>query len=338
MLRRSIFICLVLPLSLVLTGCAMVTQADLDQQSEAGKLNNVQFYVPSEQDDKISIIDIPSSEVVGEVKTGEKPANVTFTSTMRNAYVANQNSGTVGIMDTRDLKMTKEIEVGPLPHGVMLSPDNKKLYVTTVGDQYVNVIDTDKEEVVKQIDMGSGARTNYLQLHDNRLYVSDHQNNRVYVVENDELIDTIETKDTPRVLRTNQDGSQLFVASAGENMIEVFDTTSLKKQKEVQVGKGATDFVITDEGTHLVATNMEGDSVTIQDLQSNKTLKTIEGLESPKHISFNRKQTKVYVTLNGTNKVAVIDIEEQKVIEEIEVGEAPHGIEIKALPGVGGSC
>lgn len=337
MLRRLMF-SLVLPLCLVLTGCAMVTKADLEKQNEAGKLTNVQFYVPSEQDHKISIIDIPSSEVVGEIKTGKKPANVVFSSTMRNAYVANQNSSTVGVIDTKSLKMTKEIEVGPRPHGVALTPDNKKLYVTAVGDQYVYVIDTEKEKVVNEIDMGAGAKTNYLALHEDRLFVSDHENNRVYVVENDKKVDTLETKQTPRVVRTNQDDSKLYVASAGSSMIEVFDTKSLKKDREVQVGEGATDFVLKEDGTQLVSTNMEAGSVTITDLQSNETLKTIEGLESPKHISFNRKQTKAYVTLNGTNKVAVVDMEKQEVIETIEVGEAPHGIEIKALPGIGGSC
>ena len=44
------------------------------------------------------------------------------------------------------------------------------------------------------------------------------------------------------------------------------------------------------------------------------------------------------VTLSGSDAVSVIDVESFKEVEKIKVGEIPHGIEIKALPGIGGSC
>ncbi|TFB24054.1 hypothetical protein E3U55_04375 [Filobacillus milosensis] len=335
-MKHNLLIIALIFISCSLAGCAMVTQDEIDEQNKASQLTSVQFYVPSEADNKISIIDIRSSKVVGEIETGEKPANLVFSSTMRRAYVANQNSSTVGIINTQSLKMTKEIEVGPLPHGIAITPNNKTLYVTTVGDQYVYVINTEQEKVVNQIDLGKGAKTNYPYLNGDQLIVSDHENNRVYLVENNKLTKTFETSSTPRVIKTNNNGNQLYVATSEQ--VEVFDIPNGEKVAQFKVGEGVTDFVITEDGSKLISTNMEGKSITIYDLDNQKIIKKLDNISTPKHISFNRKQTKAYITLNGTNKVAVLNMETNEIVEEITVGDAPHGIQIKALPGIGGSC
>lgn len=337
MSKRMSLLCFIL-FTLGLSGCAMLSEEEIAERGKAGKLASVQFYVPSEQDNKISIIDIPSSEVVGEIRTGEKPANLVFSSTMRTAYVANNTSGTVGIIDTQNLKMTKEIEVGPLPHGLALSSDNKKLYVTTVGDQFVSLIDTAEEKVIKQIDLGEGAKTNYPYLLNNKLFVSDHENNKVYIVVDDRLTKTIDTANTPRVIKTNEDGSILYVAAGGSQVVETYDANTGEKLNQIEVGQGATDFVINQDASLMVVTNLEGNSVSIVDLKSNQVMKEITGLKGPKHIAFNRKETMAYITLSGSDEVAVLDLDKKEIVNTIQVGAVPHGIQIKAMPGMGGSC
>jgi YVTN family beta-propeller protein len=83
---------------------------------------------------------------------------------------------------------------------------------------------------------------------------------------------------------------------------------------------------------------MEGNAVTFVDLANGKPVQTIDKLAGARHISYNRQQTKAYVTLSGSNEVAVIDTQTRQAVERIKVGAVPHGIQIKALPGIGGSC
>lgn len=299
------------------------------KESSITQLDTLQFYVPSEKDNIISIIDFESNTVIGEIKTGDRPANVSFVNKSQKAFVTHRNGNSVGVIDLSDQKMMKEIEVGKDPHGLALSADQSNLYVTTVGDQYVFVIDTDKEVVKKKIDIGKGAKTNYPYLHGNRLYVTDHENRLVYVIEEDRVIEKYKVSGPPMVARTSSDGTLLYVASSNYNALEVFDTKSGKKIGEIYSGKDVTDFVINNTESILVATNKDENSVSIIDLKTREIKKKIKNLAAPKHISFNFDETKVYFTLSGTNKVASIDLQSLELVGEIVVGSTPHGIELK---------
>jgi YVTN family beta-propeller protein len=128
-----------------------------DSQEMLAQDDGIQFYVPSEKDNIISIIDIASNNVIREIKTGARPANVIFMEEFGKAFVTHRNGNSVGVIDLKEQTMIKEIKVGNDPHGLALTQDQKQLYVTTVAVQYVYVIDTVKEEVSRTIDLGKGA-------------------------------------------------------------------------------------------------------------------------------------------------------------------------------------
>lgn len=330
-------------LLLFATGCALENgDGNNDNETEgsggAGELTNVQFYVPSEEDDLVSVIDVVSGDHVADIDTGQRPTIVTFASTMREAFVANQDSSTVSIINTQSLEETAEIEVGPRPHGLALSDNNSTLYVATVGDQYIDVIDTGEQEVSSQIDLGSDARSNYVYLDDDTLYVTDHENDVIYVVDTDseEVTDTIETGELPRVVRIYED--ILYVASGESGLLEMIDLDS-NESTEIDVGHGATDVVVTEDGNYAIVTSIEGGTVVKVDLTDNSVVSELENQEGAKHLAFNREESRVYVTLSESNEVSVIDVESFEEDYRIELGgDMPHGIDIKALPGIGGSC
>ena len=343
---------LLLGLTFSLTGCALETKEEAairlgtanevenNNSAEAGKLTSVQFYVPVESENKVKIIDIVNSETIGEIEVGEKPVITVFSSTMRNAYVANQASSTISFINTMTLQEEVEVEVGAQPHGMHLSADNKTLYVATVADQFLYVLDTAKAEVTETIDLGAGAKTNYLTAYENTLFVSDHENHAVYVVDTKTNIlnHTINTGELPRAAKVSPDGSKLYVPVATTGAIEIYNTTSYEKLGSINGLEGATDLVIAEDGSFAIATSIEGNKIVKIDLATNKITATIDNLAGAKHIAFNRLESRAYVTLSGSDTVSVIDVESFEEVEQITVGEIPHGIEIKALPGIGGSC
>ncbi|WP_026691289.1 hypothetical protein [Alteribacter aurantiacus] len=328
---------------IVLTGCALEQNSDENDNersegSSAGDLTSVQFYVPSEDDHSISVIDVVSGEHVADIETGMAPTIVAFASTMRQAFVANQDSSTVEIINTQQLEVEAEIEVGPRPHGLALSNNNGTLYVATAGDQYVDVIDVSTQEVTEQIDLGSGAHSNYVDLIDDTLYVSDHENDRVYVVDvkSKEVTSKLETGGTPRVARVHN--NSLYVAASETGTLEIFDLQTEGKE-EIDVGIGATDVVISEDESYAFVTSLEESFVAKIDLESNEVVDLLEDQEGAKHLAFNREQSRIYVTLSESNEVSVINTDSMEEEYRIELGgDMPHGIEIKALPGIGGSC
>lgn len=338
-MRKTIIPLFVLIIYLLLSGCTGNTEKQLEQSKDSEveveevvmdeeQSNGLHFFVPSENDNLISIIDLPSHQVVNSIDVGERPANMVFMKDKDKGFVTHRNGDSVGVIDLNTNQMTKEIKVGIDPHGIALSENEEDVYVTTVEDQYIYIIDTETEEVSKTIDLGTSAKTNYPVLHNEYLYVTDHENHLVYAIKNDQLIDTYKVGGPPMVARTNKDGSLLYVASSSYGSLEVFDTDTGNKVKDIQSGDGVTDFVINEEETHLVATNMAEDSVSIIDLATDEILAKIDSLPAPKHISFNEKESKVYFSLSDTNKIGSIDMETKKLTDEIEVGGKPHGVHL----------
>lgn len=325
---------------LIGTGCALQTTNDTfkEQQENAGKLSAVQFYVSSEEENKISIIDIVSNEGVGEIETKEKPTIVAFTSTMREALVANQSSSSLSVFNTQTLQEEKEIPVGPMPHGIALAPNNDTVYVATIGDSFVDVVSLREGKVVSQIDIGSGGSTNYLVLEDERLYVTDYKRHKLVVIdtETEKIVHEITTGEVPRVVRVVDDVIYVAASRAGE--LQLFSAQTGEKISSISGVPYITDFVIKEDSSQAIATSLEGDALYLIDLIAGKVVSTLEGLSGAKHLAFNRIESRVYVTLSGTNEVQIVDVKNFDIEGTIKVGESPHGITIKALPGVGGSC
>ena len=86
----------------------------------------------------------------------------------------------------------------------------------------------------------------------------------------------------------------------------------------------ATDF----NGTKAYVTNPGSNSVSVIDLASLTTVKTIAVGEYPLIIDIYSEGNRAYVTNHGTRTVSVIDLETETEIKKINVGTNPYGIAV----------
>jgi DNA-binding beta-propeller fold protein YncE len=172
------------------------------------------------------------------------------------------------------------------------------------------------------------------------IHISDHENDQIYVINatTRQLEKTFSTGRLPRAIKISEDGEKLYVPVAAEGQLEIYETSTGKLLAQIDDLEGATDVILTEDGTKAVVTGMETNRVALVDLQTNEVTKVIDDLPGAKHLAFNRVQSRVYVTLSGSDEVAIIDMVSFILKGTIQVGPKPHGIEIKALPGIGGSC
>jgi YVTN family beta-propeller protein len=68
----------------------------------------------------VSVIDVATNKVTGEIAVGKRPWNMALTPDGKKLYVANGRSNSVSVIDTAALKVVKEIPVGELPWGVVI--------------------------------------------------------------------------------------------------------------------------------------------------------------------------------------------------------------------------
>lgn len=120
-------------------------------------IENGKIYVAGGQqneggvDNKLSIFDVISGNLIAEVPVGGNPTSVTVSDNY--AYVANSASNYVSIVDLTTYTVVESMFVGLSP--ISVASLNGKLYVTLPVDNQLRVFDLASRQVVSGISVGS---------------------------------------------------------------------------------------------------------------------------------------------------------------------------------------
>ena len=99
----------------------------------------------------VSVIDIKSGSLIGEIATGNKPFAVACNSNGSRAAVSNLWDGTIGLIDLTGAqpRLAATVNVGSQPRGLAFSSDSHNVFVALGGDNAVAVVDVEKQIVSK---------------------------------------------------------------------------------------------------------------------------------------------------------------------------------------------
>jgi YVTN family beta-propeller protein len=242
---------------------------------------------------EIWAIDTATDAVVAKVVVGMHPAHVVVTPDGRFAYVTNGGENTVSVVDTAAQRVVATIAVGAYPHGVRISPDGKQAYVANLKSGTVSVIDAETRKPVAQIRAGKG----------------------------------------PAQIGFTPDGRLAFVSLSQENSVAVIDPAARKVIRKLPVGTVPIQLYATPDSRTLLVANQgtrakPGRTVSVIDLESFKTTKTIETGPGAHGVVVDRTGRRAYVTNIYANSVSVLDLDKRKVIATVPVGQGPNGISV----------
>ncbi|PIL21296.1 hypothetical protein P775_04730 [Puniceibacterium antarcticum] len=104
----------------------------------------------------MTVLDPVSGEVLGTVKTGERPYGVAFA--LGRAFVTNQYGDSVSVIDLATLETITTIDVGEYPEGIDTTSDGATIVVANWFSNTVSLIDAATLEVVGEIETADGPR------------------------------------------------------------------------------------------------------------------------------------------------------------------------------------
>lgn len=157
--------------------------------------------------------------------------------------------------------------------------------VTNRDSGDLTLIDTRRDEVVGRIPIGQGA--------------SAHM-----------------TMVTP-------DGQRAVTTATGLNEVVVSDLATRTVLARVPIGRAPEHFDLSADGRFAYIGNMNGDSVSIVDLNQAKEVARLEGFFEPHGITA-ASNGKVYVSNFGAHELGVIDASGRKVLARLAVAESPR--------------
>jgi YVTN family beta-propeller protein len=198
-------------------------------------------------------------------------------------------------------------------------------YIPNFNDNTVSVIDTATDSVITTIAVGNGPRGIAISPSGTRVYVTHSLSNAVYVIDTatNTVINTIDVDDTSEGVAISPDGLSLYVASLWWSKVYVIDTATETVVSTIPVGNGE-GIAISPTGTYVYVGNdsyFYGYIIAVIDASTNTVInQTWPSLSNrPFGIAMNPQGTRLYATIDWSNKVAVIDANTYNVIATVSV-------------------
>ena len=149
-----------------------------------------------------------------------------------------------------------------------------------------------------------------------RLFIAALGNGSVEVVdlEKSAVIQSIKGLEEPQGLVFVPDVNKLFVACGGDGSVRVYDGTTLKEEKKIDL-KSDADGVRYDAATKRVYVGHESGAIAVMDPTSYEILADINVSAHPEAFCVDAAAKRIYVNVPGSTTVEVIDLDAKKVTE-----------------------
>jgi YVTN family beta-propeller protein len=264
----------------------------------------------------------------------------------------------LAIVDPVALKIDARVPAGKDPHEVAASSDGKLAYISNYGGldsdlHTISVVDLTARTALTPIDLGALHSVHGLDFVGRKLY---------FTVETNKAIGRYDpsAKRVDWVLGTGQDRThmiwvaptldQIFTSNVNSGTISLIEyvtpelgyppppgTRKTWEVTNVRSGRGSEGFDVSPDGKEIWAANAQDDSVTIIDVATKKTRKTLPiPVKGANRLKFTLDGKRVLVSgLGGpsiagqgsaTPNVVVIDATTRKEIKRLSLGGGSAGI------------
>jgi YVTN family beta-propeller protein len=292
--------------------------------------------------DSVHVIDAATNKVVGEIADIERAHGVQASPDGSTFWVSNEADNTVDVVSTQSMKVTKKIPLSGHPNNLAITPDGRKIYVAIAqAPGAVDVIDTARLMKVRTVSVHGGVHNTYV-TPDGKFAVAGMIGAR-----NITVIDTktdmpqwttyFDLGIRPMAFDANADGStrNIYAQLSEFNGFAVVDFKTRRETARIKypdtgkkpVGYGGNTshgIAVTADNKYLVTNSSENSYTYVYSLPDLKLIGGAEVGHSPNWITLTPDGRFAYISLAGSNGVAVLDVKAAKVTTTIKTnGQVP---------------
>ncbi|MCM3748201.1 hypothetical protein M3223_12635 [Paenibacillus pasadenensis] len=120
-----------------------------------------------------------------------------------------------------------------------------------------------------------------------------------------------------------------YITNQDQDTLSVLDTRTNRIMKTIRVGQLPNSVAVSPDGKRIFTTNGAGDSVTIISTGTNLVVQTVKGVGAePFAVDFSLRRNRYYVPSFYSGSLFVLDIQTNRVLSEIPVGNGPVGVAV----------
>jgi YVTN family beta-propeller protein len=238
----------------------------------------------------VTFIDSATNKVKGVTYIGRSPHEGFFSADGREVWVVVRGEDYISVIDPKTFRETRRIATSPGPGMVLFHPDGKRAFVVSSFTPVVEVVDVRAHKVIRQIKVVSPFSP-FLQL----------------------------TPDGSEMWMTHKDvGKVTRIDTRSLEVKEVFDTGMITNHLSFAKTAAGTLAYVSVGGENVVKVFGTGPRAT--------RVTTIAVGALPHGMWTSDDGSRVYVGLENSDAVDVIDTASNKVVARVPVGQAPQAL------------
>jgi YVTN family beta-propeller protein len=316
----------------------------------AGKpaAQNLRLYVGNSRGDDVSIVDLASLKVIGDIKLGDRIHGVAVQPDGKRLFVTVESDDTLRIIDTATRQTVATVKVSGRPNQVAVTPDGKYVAVPIRDGDAVDIVEVAKQKVVKSLPIKEPH--NALNTGSNRyMFVSSMASHEINIIDLEKMdySAVIPVGGRPRPYVVSPDGVTLFVAVAELHGFVMVDVAEKKVLARVEMpaehpvprplryetaDTRTHGLALTPDGAELWVSSLLDDCVYIYDVTAKKIVGKVSTGGGPNWLVFTPDGKYLCVSNTDSDDVSIIDVKNRREATRLKVGKVPKRLAIAIAP------
>jgi YVTN family beta-propeller protein len=302
------------------------------------------LYVGNSRGDDISIVDMSSFKVTGEIKAGERVHGVCLQADGKRLFATVETDHTLRIIDTASQQTIATVKVSGRPNQCAATPDGKYVVVPIRDGDSVDIIEVNQQKIVKNLPIKEPH--NALNTGSNRyIYVSSMGSNEIDLIDLEKMDYSahIPAGGRPRPYVVSPDGNTMYVAVADLHGFVIVDIPEKKVLERVEIPPQHAilrklqyetpdtlthGLALTPDGSELWVSSLLDDSMYIYDVKEKKITGRVGTGEGPNWIVFTPDGKYACISNTDTDDVSVIDVKARREVSRVKVGKVPKRLAV----------
>jgi YVTN family beta-propeller protein len=307
------------------------------------------LYVGNSMGDDVSVVDLASLKVTGDITVGRHVHCVAVTEDGRRLFTTSELDHTLIISDTETHKITGTVKLPGKPNECAVTPDGRYVTVPIRDGDSVAIVDVNQQKIVKLLPIKEPH--NSVNIGSNRyMFISSMGSHEIDVIDLEKMDYSahIPVGGRPRPFVVSKDGRTLYVAVSDLHGFNIVDVPEKKVTQRVEIPSEHSGpprprqsetpdtythgLALSPDESELWVTSLLDDCIYIYDLKAKKVTGRLATGDGPNWIVFSPDGKLACVSNTDSDDVSIFGVKERREVAHVRVGKVPKRIAISITP------
>ena len=311
----------------------------------AGTHPSTRIYVTNSQGDDISVIDLATRKVIGDIRVGKSVHGVCAPANGERLFTTIESENNLKVIDTATNEIVETIALTGRPNQCASTPDGRYVSVPIRDGNSVDIVDMEQKKVVKVLPIP--VPHNSYDADDNgHIWVSSMAGHQIDLIDLKKMdyAEKIPVGGIPRPYAVSKDGRWLYSALTDLHGFVIASIPERKVVERVNLPPAPPPACVLEprtpthgielspDGRELWVTSLSDGGVYVYDIATKKLSNEIPVGKCPNWITISPDGRYVAVSNSDSDDCSIIDARARREVARVKVGKGPKRLLALRVP------